>query len=80
MSAKLKAAVIAALNRNTFTADQPIEVYARGRHVFLMGSVEREDLIYEAIATAETVSPLIVVHNRLLVRAKVAQLETAPVL
>lgn len=80
MPNKVKKAVLAALQRNTFTANQAIEVYTKGRHVVLMGSVESPDLIFEAIATAETVSPLIQVHNRLKVRSKEEALESAPVL
>lgn len=75
MPNKIKSAVKRALHRNTFTANQPVEVLVRGVHVFLVGSVESEDLIYEAIATAETVSPLIVVHHRLKVHAATPELE-----
>ncbi len=67
MAGKVKRAVEKALHRNTFTADQSIRVLTRGRLVVLAGEVDCEDLIYEAVATAEAVSSLLVVHNRLTV-------------
>lgn len=75
MQNKIKEAVEAALRRNTFTAHQPIEVEVRGRHVILNGEVNHEELVYEAIATAEAVSYQLVVHNRLSVREPVVEME-----
>jgi osmotically-inducible protein OsmY len=73
MASKVRKAVLAALKRNTFTADQPIEVRVKGTNVLLVGEVEDEALIYEAVATAESVSALLRVYSRLKVR------QTAPV-
>jgi osmotically-inducible protein OsmY len=65
MEEKIKRVVEAALQRNTFTADQPIEISVRGRVVILTGSVSHEDLIYEAVATAESVSPKLRIYSSL---------------
>lgn len=70
MKAKITTAVLAALKRNTFTANQPIHVQVKGRQVILIGEVEREDLVFEAIATAESVSPALRVISQLTVYTK----------
>lgn len=59
-----------ALRRNTFTADQDIFVVVRGDDVWLVGWVAHPDLIPEAVATVEAVSPLINVFSRLQVRGE----------
>ena len=68
MEEKIKRVVEAALQRNTFTADQPIEISVRGRVVVLTGTVSHEDLIYEAVATAESVSPKLRIYSSLKVQ------------
>jgi osmotically-inducible protein OsmY len=72
---EIKLLVLAALRDNLFTASEPIQVHIRGRHVFLTGAVAREDLMYEAILTAESVSDLLLIHNRLQVREAAPQRE-----
>lgn len=57
-----------ALQRNTFTANQGIRVVVRGDNVWLIGWVTHADLIAEAVATVEAVTPLINVYSRLKVR------------
>lgn len=66
---RIKQVVYAALKRNTFTAQQAIEVHLKGRVVVLTGQVTSEELIYEAVATVESVSPLLRVISRLEVAA-----------
>lgn len=65
MEEKIKRAVEKALRRNTFTAEELIKVSVQGRVVILTGSVSQEDLIYEAVATAEAVSSKLRVYSSL---------------
>jgi hypothetical protein len=60
--------IMRALRRNTFTADQRIEVTIRGHDVLLRGIVDYPDLIPEAVATVEAVAPFLHVYSRLRVR------------
>lgn len=76
MAVKVKDAVKAALQRNTFTANLPIEVKTKGYIVVLKGEVESHEQVFEALATAEAVSPLLDVRCRLAVRQP--NTETAP--
>jgi osmotically-inducible protein OsmY len=62
---KIKRAVYAVLKRNTFTADQLIRVKVRGRQVLLVGYVKDEDLVYEAVATVESLHPALEVFSAL---------------
>ncbi|PJF40440.1 MAG: hypothetical protein CUN55_12715 [Phototrophicales bacterium] len=68
MAIKVKDAVRAALQRNAFTANLPIEIKTKGHIVVLKGEVDSHELIFEALATAESVSPLLDVRCRLKVR------------
>lgn len=65
MENKIRQAVEYALRRNTFTANEGINVRVQGRVVILTGFVSHEDLIYEAVATAESVSPKLRVYSGL---------------
>lgn len=65
MEEKIKQAVKTALRRNTFTANEDIDVVVQGRVVILAGTVRYEDLIYEAVATAESVSSKLRVYSNL---------------
>ena len=68
---------MAALNHNNFTADQLIDVDVNRFVVILVGEVDREDLVYEAIATAESVSPHLEVFSELVVCCQeINQMET----
>ena len=69
MEEKIKRAVKTALKRNTFTATENIEVVVQGRVVILTGIVGHDDLIYEAVATAESVSSKLRVYSNLEVDA-----------
>lgn len=69
MEEKIKRAVKTALNRNTFTASEDIDVVVQGRVVILTGVVSYDDLIYEAVATAESVSSKLRVYSNLEVDA-----------
>jgi hypothetical protein len=60
--------IVRALQRNTFTADEPIKVVLRGYDVVLRGTVSHPDLILEAVATVEAVAPFLNVYSRLRVR------------
>jgi osmotically-inducible protein OsmY len=60
--------IVRALQRNTFTANQPIRVVVRGNDVLLHGSVNHSDLIPEAVATVEAVAPFLNVYSNLSVR------------
>lgn len=73
MERKIKLLAIAALKRNTFTADQPIRVLVKGRTVVLRGTVENDDLIYEAVATVESISSLLRVYSQLTVAERVSE-------
>lgn len=68
MAVKVKDAVSAALQRNTFTANLPIDVKTKGYIVVLNGEVDNHEQVFEALATAEAVSPLLDVRCRLTVR------------
>jgi osmotically-inducible protein OsmY len=61
----IKLLIVAVLKQNAYTAEQPIQVHVRGRNVLLTGSVANEDLVYEAVVTAESVSELLRVYHRL---------------
>ena len=65
MKEKIRRAVQAALTQNTFTANEAIKVNVQGRVVILTGSVSQEELIYEALATAEAVSSKLKVYASL---------------
>ena len=65
MEEKIRRAVETALKRNTFTANENIDVIVQGRVVILTGIVRQEDLIYEAVATAESVSSKLRVYSNL---------------
>lgn len=65
MEEKIKRAVKTALNRNTFTAEENIEIVVQGRVVILTGTISHEELIYEAVATAESVSSKLRVYSNL---------------
>lgn len=67
MGKKLNLAVLKALNTNEFLASQPIHVKSKGNIVLLMGEVQSEDLIFEAVATTEAIHPLIQVYSKLTV-------------
>ncbi len=60
--------IVRALQRNTFTANQPIRVVVRGNDVLLHGWVSHSDLIPEAVATVEAVAPFLYVYSYLKVR------------
>lgn len=60
--------IVRALRRNTFTADEQIEVVVLGEDVLLLGSVSQADLIPEAVATVEAVAPFLNVYSQLRVR------------
>jgi len=64
----LRHLILRALQRNTFTAHEPIEVVIRGGAVWLRGTVSHADLIPEAVATVEAVVPFLYVYSRLRVR------------
>jgi len=64
----LRHLIVRALQRNTFTAEQPIRVRLRGCVVLLEGSVSHPDLIPEAVATVESVAPFLRVYSRLRIR------------
>jgi osmotically-inducible protein OsmY len=64
----LRHLIVRALQRNTFTANQPIEVTVRGYRVLLRGTVSDPDLIPEVVATVESVAPFLHVYCRLRVR------------
>lgn len=76
MAIKVKDAVKIALQRNSFIATQEIEVKTKGYIVVLKGEVDSHELVFEAIATAESVSPLLDVRSRLTVRQPAT--ETSP--
>lgn len=57
--------IVRALQRNTFTADQAIEVLVLGDDVLLYGTVTHADLIPEAVATVEAIAPFLRVHSHL---------------
>lgn len=76
MGKKLNLAVLKALNANEFLANQPIHVKSKGNIVLLMGEVEREDLIFEAVATTEAVHPLLEVYSKLTVASGQSAPET----
>ena len=65
--------IVRALKRNTFTADQSIQVRLSGEDVLLYGTVTHPDLIPEAVATVESVAPFLRVHSRLRVYGLRAQ-------
>ena len=69
----IKLLVLAVLKQNAYTAEQPIQVHVRGRNVLLTGSVANEELVYEAVVTAESVSELLCVYHRLQVKDPAAQ-------
>lgn len=73
MEERIKRAVNKALQRNTFTANQAIDIIVQGRVVILAGEVATEDLIYEAVATAESVHPKLRIYSDLIVNPDVAQ-------
>ena len=77
MERTIKLLAIAALKRNEFTANQPIRVLVKGRTVVLRGIVEQEDLIYEAVATVESISSLLRVYSQLTVAEKVSKESTS---
>lgn len=54
-----------ALQRNTFTAHQPIHVLLLDEEVLLYGTVNHADLIPEAVATVEAVAPFLRVYSHL---------------
>ena len=62
---KIRRAIKAALQHNTFTASEPIDVVVQGRVVILTGAVSHDDLIYEAVATAEAVSAKLRIYSNL---------------
>ena len=63
MQNKLRQLVVSALKRNEFTANLPLQVGVRGYHVIISGNIDSDELICEVVATAESVSPYLVVHN-----------------
>ena len=65
MQNKLRQLVISALKRNEFTAPLPLSITINGLDVFVFGSVPVEDLVYEVVATVESVSPYLRVHSRM---------------
>jgi len=64
----LRRVIMRALKRNTFTAQEPIEVVIKDGAVWLHGTVSDEDLIAEAVATVEATVPQLYVYSRLRVR------------
>ena len=64
----LRRVIMRALKRNTFTAQEPIEVVIKDGAVWLYGTVSDEDLIAEAVATVEATVPQLYVYSRLRVR------------
>jgi osmotically-inducible protein OsmY len=78
MERKIKLLAIAALKRNEFTANQPIRVLVKGRTVMLRGTVEQEDLIYEAVATIESISSLLRVYTQLTVAERISKSSDLP--
>ncbi len=64
----LRHMILRALQRNTFTAREPIDVVIAGSAIWLRGTVSHEDLIPEAVATVEAVAPYLYVYSRLRVR------------
>jgi osmotically-inducible protein OsmY len=73
MEQKIKLLVMAALKRNEFTANQAIRVLVKGRTVMLRGTVEQEDLIYEAVATVESISSLLRVYSQIKVAERISK-------
>lgn len=64
----LRHVITRALQRNTFTAHEPIKVVIKDGAVWLHGTVSDADLIPEAVATVEAVVPMMFVYSRLRVR------------
>lgn len=61
-------AVIKALHLNPYTANEAIQVAIQGYVVILTGHVTDEELIYEAVATVEALSPKLEVYSELMVK------------
>jgi len=61
----LRHVIMRALKRNTFTAQEPIEVVIKDGAVWLHRTVSDEDLIAEAVATVEATVPQLYVYSRL---------------
>ena len=70
MQNKLRQLIISVLKRNEFTCNLPLHISLRGYEVVVSGFVTTEDEILEVIATIESVSPYLQVHNRLKARRK----------
>lgn len=62
--------IVRALQRNTFTAAEDIEVLLLDEDVLLYGTVSHADLIPEAVATVEAVAPFLHVYSHLRVRGE----------
>lgn len=80
MAVKVKDAVKAALQHNSFTANLPIEVKTKGYIVVLKGEVESHEMVFEALATVEAVSPLLDVRCRLTVHPASTETPASPVI
>lgn len=64
----LRHVITRALKRNTFTAQESINVVIKDGAIWLHGTVSDADLIPEAVATVEAVVPMMFVYSRLRVR------------
>jgi hypothetical protein len=69
MQNKLRQLIISALKRNEFTTMLSLDLSVQGYKVTVSGEVENDALIYEVIATVESVSPNLRVQSRLKVAA-----------
>ncbi|NJL94568.1 MAG: hypothetical protein HC915_13015 [Anaerolineae bacterium] len=65
MQNKLRQLIISALKRNEFTSHLPLSIKLQGYQVVVYGSVPAEELIYEVVATVESVSPYLQVRSQM---------------
>lgn len=72
MQNKLRQLIISALRRNDYTADLPIQVRVVGYDVTISGYVPADFIRSEVVATIESVSPYLRIHNRLKVAEQYA--------
>lgn len=57
--------IMRTLHRNTFTAEEDVQVIILGEDVLLYGTVSHPDLIPEVVATVEAVAPFLHVYSYL---------------
>ncbi|MBZ0310368.1 MAG: hypothetical protein K8I82_30180 [Anaerolineae bacterium] len=70
MQNKLRQLIISALKRNELTSYLPLRLTVKGYHVMVEGTVDSKAMVYEVIATIESVSPYLIVHSRLSVKQR----------